>query len=127
MGNMPGNAGTFFKVIVEDRNKVVMEDLVRIIEDKPELKSIGVFYGAGHLPGMDMDMLALGYERGPVTWFPGVVVDLKAAGITAAEAAQYKKMAEQMLRAQSGQGRKKDKAPAVESKPESTSEPAPAK
>lgn len=112
MGNMPGNMGAFFKVIVEDRNQVVMQDLQRIIKEQPALKSIGVFYGAGHLPGMDKDMLALGYERGPVTWFKGVVVDLKSAGITPAEAAQYKKMAEQMLKTQQGQGRNRSKAPA---------------
>ncbi len=123
MGNMPGNMGTFFKVIVEDRNQVVMHDLQKIVKDQPNLKSIGVFYGAGHLPGMDKDMLALGYERGPVTWFKGVVVDLKAAGITPAEAAQYKKMAEQMLKAQSGQGRNRAK-PAAAPSPAKNPEPA---
>lgn len=123
MGSMPGSMGSFFKVIVEDRNQVVIEDLKRIIREKPELKSIGVFYGAGHLPGMDKDMLALGYERGPVTWFQGVVVDFKTAGITAAEAAQYKKMAEQMLRSQTGQGRGK-RLPAADSKPDQKPEPA---
>lgn len=123
MGNMPGNMGTFFKVIVEDRNQVVMHDLQKIVKDQPNLKSIGVFYGAGHLPGMDKDMLALGYERGPVTWFKGVVVDLKAAGITPAEAAQYKKMAEQMLKAQSGQGRNRAK-PAAAPSPAINPEPA---
>jgi len=127
MGNMPGNMGTFFKVIVEDRNQVVMHDLQKVVQEKPDLKSIGIFYGAGHLPGMDKDMLKLGYQRGPVTWFQGVVVDLKGGGITPAEAAQYKKMAEQMLKSQSGQERNRAKPAAAEPEPQSKPEPATAK
>ena len=91
--------GEFMKVIVEDRNEVVMIDLKKTLKENPELKTIGVFYGAGHFAGMEKTLVEdMKLTPGKQLWFPAITVDLKAAGMSMKEAQQMKAMIQGMTR-----------------------------
>jgi hypothetical protein len=67
----------FMKVLIDDRNDVVLVDLDRLIKDEPELKTIAVFYGAGHLAKMEKSLIERGYAIGGTTWHTAISLDLK--------------------------------------------------
>ncbi|HVZ94068.1 MAG TPA: type II secretion system protein GspG [Phycisphaerales bacterium] len=75
------------KVIVEDRNQKVMDDLAEIVEeakDRPGKapKTIAVFYGGGHMPDLEERLCdQLGYRRAGETWHNAVRLDLVKAKI----------------------------------------------
>lgn len=93
MGAMPGQMGKLFDVIIKDRNQVVVDDLRRIIADEPEVGTVGIFYGAGHLPDLEERLVEqLGYEPGETEWVSAIQVDLTAAGIPPAQARQLRQM-----------------------------------
>lgn len=91
--------GDFMKVIVEDRNEVVMVDLRKTLNENPDLKTIGVFYGAGHFAGMERTLVEnMKFTPGKQLWFPAITVDLKAAGMSMKEAQQMKAIIQGMTR-----------------------------
>jgi hypothetical protein len=100
MGQMKGGMGDFLRVILRDRNQVVLEDLTRLIREEPGVGSVAIFYGAGHLPEMEEKILAMGYEEGQTTWFRAITVDLPAAGVEPAQGRAMRQMIENMIRAQ---------------------------
>src|ERR1051325_11949521 len=44
--------GQFMKVLVIDRNDAVFKDLDRVLKEEPKVRSVALFFGAGHLPDM---------------------------------------------------------------------------
>lgn len=91
LGEMPGEMGTLMDVIVNERNAVVIEDLRRIVRDEPEVKTVGILYGAGHLPGLQKSLEEeLGYRQMGEKWVPAIEVDLKAAGLSLKQASQMR-------------------------------------
>lgn len=63
VGALGGKDGS---TILTERNRVAFEKLDEILgEDK---KSVGVFYGAAHLPDMEKRLLERGFTRGEITW-----------------------------------------------------------
>jgi hypothetical protein len=91
-----GNAGPMqemMKVIIEDRNEVVVSDLARVLRDEPQLKTIGVIYGAGHLADMDARLRKeLAMEPVGETWFTAITVHVGDAGLSAEEAREMRTM-----------------------------------
>ncbi|MDX2016940.1 MAG: hypothetical protein SFY95_04775 [Planctomycetota bacterium] len=100
MGQMQGGMGDFLRVILRDRNQVVLEDLTRLIREEPGVGSVAIFYGAGHLPEMEEKILAMGYEEGDTTWFRAITVDLPAAGVDPAQGKAMREMIKNMIQAQ---------------------------
>ncbi|MBX3366257.1 MAG: type II secretion system protein GspG [Phycisphaeraceae bacterium] len=88
---MPGGEG-FLKVIIEERNEVVIADLVRIIENEPDVRTIGILYGAGHLAHLESRLADLGYLPVEDRWFPAITIDLAASGMSAQQAAAMRQM-----------------------------------
>ena len=85
--------GDIMKVIVEDRNQVVLADLQKVLTTEPKNKTIAIFYGAGHFPGMEKSLITdFHMTPGELHWTPAITIDLKAAGITMAQARQYKEV-----------------------------------
>ncbi|MDX9912127.1 MAG: hypothetical protein RBS39_09875 [Phycisphaerales bacterium] len=87
--SMPGGMGDLMRVLIVDRNEKVLTDLRAIAENEPEVKSVAVFYGAGHLMDMQSSLVErFGYTPGPTTWFTAIEADLgdQAAGIEAMRA-----------------------------------------
>ena len=65
------------KVLIDDRNDVVLVDLDTLIKDEPNLKTIAIFYGAGHLAKMEKSLIERGYSVGDTTWHQAIGIDLK--------------------------------------------------
>lgn len=65
----------FMKVILDDRNQVVLDDVNAILEQEPNIKSIGIIYGAAHMPGIESQLIAMGYAETGVDWIDAIVVE----------------------------------------------------
>lgn len=66
----------FAKVIIEDRNQVVIDDLQAILDNEPEIKSIGIIYGAAHMPDIESRLLEMGFEETRTDWLNAINVEL---------------------------------------------------
>lgn len=72
---MPAEASPLMKVIVEDRNEVVMRDLAAVLRDEPDRRTIAIIYGAGHLPGLESAITGdLGYSFESAQWSPAITI-----------------------------------------------------
>ncbi len=97
LGGIPGMEG-LMEIIIEDRNKVVIEELVRIVESNDAPETIGIIYGAGHLPDLEERMMErLGYTRTKERWLSAIELDLKAEGISRMERALMKRQLDMQL------------------------------
>lgn len=104
---MAAQAGAaMMKVIVEDRNAVVMDDFNRIVRDEPGVKSVAIIYGGGHLPDLEKRLAEVGYRPGDSQWRAAITVDLKGTGTTPAQAKQVREMIGRQLDAQLKRGSK---------------------
>jgi hypothetical protein len=107
----------FAEVIVEMRNQVAIDDLGRILEERPQPASVAIFYGAAHMGDLERRLVdQLGYrrldpaaagqsqgeERG-VRWVRAIEVDLRKSAISEQELRQIRQMVRQMMRAQAQQ------------------------
>jgi hypothetical protein len=61
-------------VIIKDRNAVVIGDVNRIIETEPNVKTLGIIYGGGHMPDLEKQLAALGYHEKSVEWLDAITV-----------------------------------------------------
>lgn len=78
---VPGGMGKLMDVIIKDRNEVVINDLVGVLEHEPDKKNIGVIYGAGHMPDLEERMAVLGFTENSVVWLTAIDVDLDRTGL----------------------------------------------
>ncbi|QOJ01364.1 MAG: type II secretion system protein GspG [Phycisphaeraceae bacterium] len=94
-----GRSGeAFAKVIIHDRNDAVLRDLRKTLEQRPDAASIGIFYGAGHMPAFERVLLdEMGYTRGEERWLTAMRADLKEAGMTRAQAESMRKSMQRMM------------------------------
>ncbi len=90
------------KVIVEDRNAVVIEELGKTLREHPEYREIGVFYGAGHMPGLERAILDMGYEHTSTTWTTAMTVDTADTGLSEAQIKMMRGMIKGSLEPQFG-------------------------
>lgn len=93
------------KVLIDDRNEVVLEDLKKVIAESPEVKTIAVFYGAGHLAKMQKSLVEDGYVAGETTWYTAIKMDLKDLPGGAASAKMTREMIRKQLEAQIKKGK----------------------
>jgi len=85
-------------VLVEDRNRVVLADLKKLIDEKTGLRTIAIIYGAGHLPSMERALVGeLGYAPVGDTWREAISVDAKEAGINPQQMKAMRKMVESSM------------------------------
>lgn len=87
-----GNAAGFMKVLIDDRNAVVMADLERIVRTEPDVRTVGILYGAGHLGDMESRLVELGYTPVEDEWFPAITVDLAASNLSIEQADAMRRM-----------------------------------
>ncbi len=83
------------KVIIDDRNRIVLDDLKRVIATESDKKSIAIFYGAGHMPSFERS-LRDEFCLTPVAdaWTPAMRVDPKETGLSKAEWKRVRDMVE---------------------------------
>ena len=96
VGGVPGME-ELMRVLIEDRNKVVIDELVRVLDEPETPQTIGVIYGAGHMPDLEERLRTLGYERAKERWVPAITLDLDRAGISRMERAIMKRQLEMQL------------------------------
>lgn len=82
MDVMPGEMGRIMDVIVKDRNQVVLDDLVGVLEHEPDKKDIAVIYGAGHMADLEARLAELGFAEDKAVWFNAITVDLNKTGMS---------------------------------------------
>ncbi len=79
------------RVIIDDRNAVVLADLKAIIAQEPAVQSVAIFYGAGHMPAFETSLTKdLGYRPAGDEWTAAMRADPKDAGMSAKEAARMR-------------------------------------
>lgn len=101
LDQVPGEMGELMKVILDDRNEVVLQDLKAVLEKEPGVKTMAIIYGAGHLPGLERALVEdLGYTPNGDTWRAAMRVDAKEVGMTAAQFKQMRSATSQMFEQQ---------------------------
>jgi hypothetical protein len=97
----PGGLAEVMDVIIKDRNAAVIRDLTAVIEDEPEVRSVAIFYGAGHFGDLESGINdQLGYEYESTVWIPAITIDLRDAGLSAKQVSFYRTMMKQMIDSQ---------------------------
>ncbi len=102
-GGGGANLAAMMKVIVVDRNGVVLDDLKKIIENEPNVKTVSIFYGAGHFADMETRLVRdMGFEPVSDTWTAAISVDPKAAGYTIEQARKLRESMGTAIKRQMG-------------------------
>lgn len=100
MPGMPQQMIAMMKVLIENRNQVVIDDLQQILTDLPNnpLESIAIVYGAGHLADMEKRLIEqCDYEHAGVMWIPAITVNLETADLTKQELELMRKILKQLM------------------------------
>ncbi len=83
IAGLPEGMQHLLRVLVEERNAAVVRDLQSALARKPAPKSVGVFYGAGHMPDLEFRVCqALGYAPVEDRWLTAFDVNPHALGIS---------------------------------------------
>lgn len=94
----PGEMGAMMGVIIHERNRVLLDDLRAVMENEPEVKTIGIIYGAGHLADIEKRLVEeFGYVVVGEEWVPAIEVDLDAAGVPPVQAQRLRGMLKQVF------------------------------
>lgn len=97
----PGGLADLMDVIIKDRNAAVIKDLRAVVGDEHEVKTVAVFYGAGHFGDLEKGICdQLGYRYQSSIWIPAMTIDLAKAGLTAKQVNFYRSMMKQMIDSQ---------------------------
>lgn len=99
-------------VIIKDRNQVVIDDLTRIIETEPSIKSVGIIYGGGHMPDLEKRLADMGYTESSVQWLDAIAMDLPADAAGKKQMQRIRAMVQSSLDQQIDAARRKAKKPA---------------
>jgi hypothetical protein len=71
------------RVIIKDRNRIVMDDLRAVLASEPEKRSIAIFYGAGHMADFDRSFREeLDLVAAETAWTPAMRADPRDAGLS---------------------------------------------
>ncbi|MBX3359802.1 MAG: type II secretion system protein GspG [Phycisphaeraceae bacterium] len=109
LGALPGDTGTLMEVIIKDRNAVVVEDLQKIMAEEKDVKTVGIIYGAGHLPDLEGRIRKLGFEDDGVRWVTAIEVDVRDTGMTTGQVRQLRESMRRSIEAQLKAAAKKSK------------------
>lgn len=100
-----GALGELMTVLTVDRNKAVIEDLGKIIADEPDVKSVAIFYGAGHFTDLEKQLSEqYGYAWESTLWIPAITINLKDAGLDAKQVEMYRNLMKGAIRQQLKKG-----------------------
>lgn len=88
LDGLPDEMKTLFRVIIQERNQVVIAELKRRLAAKLPPKSLAVFYGAGHMDHLERRLAEeLNYRPAENRWLTAFSVNPRKAGLTEAEIA----------------------------------------
>ena len=61
----------------------MLEDLAALIEREPEVRTVAIFYGAGHMLDLEQRLTAeLGYRYDGEAWVTALTVDVASTGLS---------------------------------------------
>jgi hypothetical protein len=81
---LPPEMKKLVQVLIQSRNQAVMDDLA--VQIKKPVKSIAIFYGAGHMPDMEQRLKRdFHYQPAEEMWLTAISLDPTRAGVTATE------------------------------------------
>lgn len=90
------------KVIVEGRNNVVIEYLEDTIAEHPQYEDIAIFYGAGHMVGLEESLIEMGYTPAADQWVQAMLVDPEDTGLSTMQVKMMRNMMKSSLKQQMG-------------------------
>lgn len=83
---LPPDLTSLLDVLVQERNRKVIEDLQARLKDARHYSSIALLYGSGHMPNMETRLRRdLKYRPAEQLWLTAFSVDLRQAGISPAQ------------------------------------------
>ncbi|MCA9295898.1 MAG: hypothetical protein KC983_05260, partial [Phycisphaerales bacterium] len=89
----------FGEVIINERNQVVIDDLKALIANEPEIRSVAIFYGAGHMQDMEQRLIEqLSYEPSEANWLRAIDVNLNESAVSPREIRQLRVMMRRALK-----------------------------
>lgn len=79
--------GDLMEVILHQRNEIVLRDLAEVIAEEPEVRSLALIYGAGHLADIEKGLMQdMGYRHVATVWVGAMESDLRTLGLGPSEA-----------------------------------------
>ncbi len=64
------------EIVIDARNQSVMDTFAKTIKKDAPPKSIAIFWGAAHMPGLEKDLAKqYGYKPTDIKWFPAASAD----------------------------------------------------
>jgi hypothetical protein len=82
MSKPPAGFEGLFEVLLERRNDVVLRTLSSVLEQEPEIETIAVFYGAGHMADLGARLTGdLGLEPVDDSWLAAVDLRFEDTGL----------------------------------------------
>ena len=107
MSHPPAGMEGLFEVLLVRRNKVVLEGLRTLLEEEPEHGKVAVFYGAGHMGGLDEGLIEeLGLEALDASWLPAVDLRYENTGLTGSQVKLIRGTIRRTLDKQLGAGKR---------------------
>lgn len=80
---MPPQMRHLMRTLIQDRNALVLDDLKKLIDSPRPPKSIGIFYGAGHMFDFQKNIVReLGYAPGREIWLTALRADAADTGLS---------------------------------------------
>jgi len=87
--------------ILDGRNQVVLGDLRQVLAEPGDRRSVAVFYGSGHLPGLEAALMEQdGYALSETLWLPAIVVDFESSGIPPRQGEFFRRRVASMIESQ---------------------------
>ena len=86
MKGMPPEIQRLLEVIIQERNKVVLDELRKEMRALRPARAISIFYGAGHMADLEKRLRGeLGYRPRSEIWLTAMSVDVRQSGLTSGE------------------------------------------
>ncbi len=63
-----------YKILINDRNQVVIDDFREILERETDVKSVGIIYGGAHMHDLESSLQSMEYQEVAVEWIDAVAV-----------------------------------------------------
>ncbi len=96
---MPPEIQRLLEVIIQERNKIVVEDVRKELAARSP-RDMAVFYGAGHMADLEKRLRAeLNYVPRKTVWFTAMSVNTRKAGLSETELDGMRKLIEWQLNA----------------------------
>lgn len=86
MKGMPPEIQRLLEVIIQERNKVVLDELLKEMRAPRPARAVSIFYGAGHMADLEKRLRGdLAYRPRSEIWLTAMEVDVRQSGLSPGE------------------------------------------